>query len=121
MPSTAARRPRCWSPRPEAGAYCAGADEGALRALRAFGEQYGLLFQITDDILDVTGDEKEVGKSLGKDAQEGKLTFPAVYGLEGAKQRAAETARAALLALEPFGEAAWYLRELAQGTLNRRA
>jgi len=105
----------------EAGAYCAGADESTVSGLRAFGEHYGLLFQVTDDILDVTGDSKDLGKSAGKDAQAGKLTFPAVYGLPGAKQKAGETAKAALLALEPFGERAWYLRELVGATLTRKA
>ncbi|MDL2258545.1 polyprenyl synthetase family protein [Eubacteriales bacterium OttesenSCG-928-K08] len=105
----------------EAGGLCAGANAAELKALQTFGEQYGLLFQITDDLLDVIGEEENMGKTLGKDAKTGKLTFPAVYGLEGAQLRAKQAAKAALLALEPFGVKAWYLKELVNSTISRRS
>ncbi len=104
----------------EAGAYCANADDWAVKALREFGGQYGLLFQITDDILDVTGNPEELGKSTGKDEREGKLTFPCLYGLEGAKKQAGLAADAAAEALRPFGEKAWFFKSLIEYTLTRR-
>ncbi|MEL7602326.1 MAG: polyprenyl synthetase family protein [Bacillota bacterium] len=104
----------------EAGAHCANADKWGIEALRQFGGQYGLLFQITDDILDVTGNAKDLGKSTGKDEREGKLTFPFVYGLNGAKERAEQAAMAAAAALRPFGDKAWYFHELIEYTLARR-
>ena len=83
--------------------------------------QYGLLFQITDDILDVTGEESSMGKTLGKDEKAGKLTFPAVYGLDGAMVKAEEAAAAAHAALNPLGERAWFFRELVSYTLTRKS
>lgn len=105
----------------EAGAYCAHADKGALENLQAFAEQYGMLFQITDDILDVTGEGALLGKTTGKDANAGKLSFPAVYGLEGAQQYAARAAQKAQRALLPFGEKAGYLNTLVGDTVSRKA
>lgn len=104
----------------ESGAFCANADADALSALREFGAQYGLLFQITDDILDVVGDAESLGKTTGKDAQAGKLTFPAIYGVKGAVENAAQAAEAARAALVPFGEDARFFRELIDYTLTRK-
>ncbi|MDL2234803.1 polyprenyl synthetase family protein [Christensenellaceae bacterium OttesenSCG-928-L17] len=103
----------------EAGAYCAGADAQQMDALRAFGEAYGLLFQITDDILDETGNAKSLGKSIGKDKQAGKITFVTIFGLEGAKEYARQTAHDACKALTMFGQDAWYFQELINKTLVR--
>lgn len=105
----------------EAGAHCAGAGEETLAYLREFGAHYGLLFQITDDILDITGDEGSMGKTLGKDEKTGKLTFPAVYGLDGAIVKAEEAAAKAHAALYPLGERAWFLKELVSYTLTRKS
>ncbi len=102
------------------GAYCADAQECEIAALREFGEQYGLLFQITDDILDVTGSAEDLGKSTGKDEREGKLTFPFVYGLSGAQARADIAAQAAIAVLRPFGKNAQYFHSLVEYTLTRR-
>lgn len=71
-----------------AGAYSADADESAIKTLTEFSEKLGLLFQITDDILDCEGDPKLMGKTLGKDEKENKLTFVSLCGLDGAKRRA---------------------------------
>ena len=103
-----------------AGAYCAEAQEHEIAALREFGEQYGLLFQITDDILDITGSAEDLGKSTGKDEREGKLTFPFVYGLSGAQARADMAAQAAIAALKPFGNNTKYFHSLVEYTLTRR-
>ena len=82
-----------------AGAHVGGADEASLYKLEACAQYIGLLFQITDDILDVKGDESIVGKTLGKDDKEGKLTYVSLYGLEGAKEAARRTAEKAKLAI----------------------
>lgn len=64
------------------GAKYAGADEPTVRRLRDFGVSLGKAFQITDDLLDLVGDEHEVGKSLGRDVDKGKLTLPLIHYLE---------------------------------------
>jgi farnesyl diphosphate synthase len=66
------------------GALHAGADAAARRAVERYGEALGLLFQIADDLLDVTSDSATLGKTAGKDAEQDKLTYPSVFGLEGA-------------------------------------
>ena len=80
---------------------------------------YGVLFQITDDLLDVLGDSKTVGKTLGKDAAHQKLTYPALYGIETAKRMAQEEARFAKEALRQFGDRATWFLTLADQTLTR--
>lgn len=105
----------------EAGAYCADCEEAKLFCLREFGLQYGLLFQITDDILDITGDQEILGKTPGKDEKAQKLTFPAIYGLDGAKVKAEEAAAAAYAALDLLGESAAFFRALITYTLARSA
>ena len=90
----------------ELGALHAGADPGILRAVGRYGDALGLLFQIADDLLDVTSDAATLGKTAGKDAAQDKLTYPAVFGLEGAlreRDRALGEARAAASAVEPPG------------------
>jgi len=63
----------------ELGASCSGADEGLARAMYDYGERLGVAFQIVDDLLDLTGDEAVVGKTLGKDLEKGKLTLPLIH------------------------------------------
>ena len=96
-----------------------GEDSPQWRALTAYGVNFGLLFQAVDDILDVTGDEKTLGKSTGKDAAEGKLTYVTLYGLEGAREKAAALARQAENSLDVFGEKAAFFRDLLAGMENR--
>ena len=76
----------------ELGALLGGAAGERRRAFLEFGRGLGLLFQIADDILDVTGTAASLGKSPGKDAAAGKLTYPAVFGLDAARRRLAELA-----------------------------
>ncbi len=104
-----------------AGAYIAGAGEEQLSALDSYGEAYGRLFQMTDDILDVEGDFEGMGKTLGKDQAENKLTYISLYGMERAKELAVETAQQAVNSLDIFGERAELLRELALSCLSRRS
>lgn len=102
-----------------AGGLAGNADADSLAALREFGAHFGVLFQITDDLLDVEGDAAKVGKTLGKDVAHQKLTYPGLYGLAQAKRMAAAEARLAKEALAPFGKrAAWFLT-LAEQTLTR--
>jgi geranylgeranyl pyrophosphate synthase len=70
----------------------AGVDGARRGEFIEFGRGLGLLFQVADDILDVTGTAASLGKSPGKDAATGKLTYPAVYGLDVARSRLAEFA-----------------------------
>jgi geranylgeranyl diphosphate synthase, type II len=72
-------------------------------AYRRFGDELGVLFQIVDDILDVTGSDKELGKPSGSDARHGKITYVSAFGLDRAKQWAAESHRNAKTALAETG------------------
>lgn len=103
----------------EAGAYCANATEEEIAALQCFGKAYGMLFQITDDILDLTGSKKEMGKTIGKDESSGKLTFPFVYGLEKSKELANIEYERAKSAISVFGEKADYFLSLLDFTISR--
>lgn len=78
------------------GALLCEAPEPALRSFRAFAQELGMLFQIIDDILDVVGDERAIGKTAGKDAEAGKVTYVSRFGLGGARARAAATHARAL-------------------------
>lgn len=89
------------------GAILAGADERQQRALADFGRQFGLAFQITDDILDVVGEQSKLGKPVGSDAANHKTTYVSLFGLDGARQaaeKAQQGAQNALLALGERGE-----------------
>jgi geranylgeranyl diphosphate synthase type II len=103
------------------GAIYAGAAPGQLAALSAFGEHIGLAFQMIDDILDVEESSEALGKTAGKDAQQEKITFPAVYGLAESKRMAEAERLKAHAALESFGARAQRLRELADLIVQRKA
>lgn len=102
-----------------AGAYVSKTEQNDLMALEKFAQQFGLLFQITDDILDIKGDINSIGKTPGKDITSGKLTYPQLYGVEGSKQKAAESANAAIAAIESYGENADFLIHFTESILNR--
>jgi len=101
------------------GAIYAGAREFELDAVSRFGEHVGLAFQIVDDILDVEQPTEALGKTAGKDAQQQKITFPAVYGLPESHQMAERERAAAHEALASFGARADRLRELADLIVQR--
>lgn len=103
------------------GAIYAGAHEMKLAALTDFGEHVGLAFQIVDDVLDVEESSETLGKTAGKDAQQQKITFPAVYGLEHSREMANRERAAAHASLDIFGERGERLKQLADLVVHRKA
>jgi geranylgeranyl diphosphate synthase type II len=103
------------------GAIYAGAAPDEYNALSCYGEHVGLAFQIVDDILDVEESSEALGKTAGKDAQQQKITFPAVYGLERSHEMAAEECARAHEVLAPFGDRAARLHELADLIVKRKS
>lgn len=95
------------------GGRLAGANSETIARLRTFGEKAGLAFQIVDDVLDVTQDSAQLGKTAGKDTASVKATWPAVFGLERSGHDAKELVADAFQALEPFGMDADGLKGLA--------
>ncbi len=105
----------------ECGCILAGAREEQRAAARLYGRELGIAFQITDDILDVIGEEKVVGKQLRHDAESGKATWPALIGLESAINLAELHCKAAEAALGDLfnGSDAEILRRVAQKLAHR--
>jgi geranylgeranyl diphosphate synthase, type II len=103
------------------GAICAGADAGGVLAISEYGEHVGLAFQIVDDILDVEESSQALGKTAGKDAAQGKITFPAVYGLDTSRAMASQECLKAHAALAPFGDRAQRLHEIADLIVHRKS
>ncbi len=101
------------------GAIFAGASEAQYTALSCYGEHVGLAFQIVDDILDVEESSEHLGKTAGKDAQQHKITFPAVYGLEASRRMAEEECERAHHAVQLLGGRAMRLHELADHIVRR--
>ena len=101
------------------GAIMAQADEKQLEALTTYADCFGLAFQITDDILDVVGDEAVIGKPVGSDERNDKSTYVTLTSLEEARRLAADTVAQAVEALEVFGDKASFLKELVEMLLER--
>jgi Geranylgeranyl pyrophosphate synthase len=101
------------------GAVLSGATAAQEDALRAYGEQVGLAFQIVDDVLDVTGDGAKLGKPTGSDAKHDKATYPKLFGLEESRRLAFEAAEAASAALASFDQRADPLRAFARFIVER--
>lgn len=101
------------------GAIIAGANERELNAVTQYATNLGLLFQITDDLLDVTATEQELGKTPGKDARSAKATYPALYGLDKARAAATKAHDDAVAALKTIDQPTETLRQIADFTLNR--
>ena len=103
------------------GAILGTASDQARHALRAYAHDVGLAFQIADDLLDVEGDEAEVGKKTGKDANAGKATFVSLLGVERAHEQAEMLSDQAREHLKVFGAEADPLRELSVFVVHRRS
>lgn len=95
------------------GAILAGADGVALDALMDYGRCVGIAFQVADDLLDCVGDQSQMGKTLGKDAEQGKITYVSSYGLDGARKILHDLTAEAKSSLSAFGEKAEFLTLLA--------
>jgi geranylgeranyl diphosphate synthase, type II len=102
-----------------AGATLSGAGKKQMKALNAYGRHIGLAFQIADDILDITADKKLLGKR-GSDRDNNKLTYPALFGLDGSRALAAGHVSKAKKALSIFGTKAEILRKLADYIIERQ-
>lgn len=104
------------------GGMLAGADPAGLEALTVYGEAAGLAFQVADDILDVKGETALMGKTAGSDERKSKLTYPSVYGVEAARQKASDMVKKALAALDgAFGAGAEPLRAIARYIIERKS
>jgi geranylgeranyl diphosphate synthase type II len=104
----------------ESGAVLAGADETDVDRAREYGRNIGVAFQIADDVLDVVGDEKTIGKPVGSDQEKGKNTYPSLVGLEKSRELArGYVARARELLAPLSGAEADFLSELAQYIVDR--
>ena len=103
----------------EAGFILAGADDAEVAAGCEYGVNLGLAFQMVDDLLDVEGDAATLGKTPGKDAAEGKLTWVAVKGIDQTRVDAQHAVEKAVSALEMISGETNFLKTLAQTTLNR--
>jgi len=105
----------------EAGAIMGRVDSARRHALHAYAHDMGLAFQIADDLLDVEGREEDVGKAVGKDADQGKATFVSILGVERARDQARMLADQAIAHLDVFEERAAPLRAVARFVVERRA
>ena len=105
----------------EAGAILGNARDEKYQALIDYSRRIGIAFQIADDILDVEGDQALVGKTLNKDAEQGKITFVSIYGLSKAKQIAKDFISEAEHVLNIFGNKADTLKQLAHYIIERKS
>jgi geranylgeranyl diphosphate synthase type II len=103
----------------ELGGLSADATPAQIAMLAAYGQGFGLAFQIADDLLDAEGDEAAMGKRVGKDADRGKLTFPTIVGIEESRARGRGLVEEAVAAVAGLGDAANDLRSLARWIITR--
>jgi len=102
------------------GGMYAGASPDQAEHLRCFGQSIGLAFQIVDDVLDVTQTSAQLGKTAGKDLASEKATYPALFGLDESKKKAAALLQSASNAVENFGPRGDCLKHLAQFLVERK-
>jgi farnesyl diphosphate synthase len=103
----------------EAGAILGQAGKEHRDRMRSYAQDFGLAFQITDDLLDVTSTAEKTGKAVGKDKDQGKATLISIYGVEGAKAEAGKLVDRAIETLAPYGDKAVELQALATYLLDR--
>lgn len=101
------------------GALCAGADAALLQRLDTYAEDFGLAFQIRDDLLDVEGSSTQLGKTAGKDAAQAKSTYPALLGMDGSRRLLVELGLKMLDTVAPLGPAAVELLALGEMAILR--
>jgi len=102
------------------GGMYTGASNGDLARLRIYGRSIGLAFQIVDDVLDVTQTSEQLGKTAGKDTAAEKATYPALFGIEESLRKADALVNEACAQLDPFGQPATTLKELAHFLVERK-
>jgi len=102
-----------------AAGWLAGAGNEEIDALGRYGEAFGRVFQATDDLLDVIGSSEEMGKTLGKDAEQGKLTMISMFGVEGTREKIRQQLSDAEAALAVFGDKADFFRALIASMVDR--
>ena len=103
------------------GGIYAGATASDIAHLRTYGQSIGLAFQIVDDVLDLTQTSEQLGKTAGKDAAAEKTTYPALFGIEESLRKADALVDQACAQLDPFGESATTLKELARFLAKRKS
>ncbi|MBW1856686.1 MAG: polyprenyl synthetase family protein [Deltaproteobacteria bacterium] len=103
-----------------AGTILAGGNEDEGEAMNSYGQQIGLAFQIADDILNIEGDRKAMGKGTGSDKEKGKITYPSVFGTAESKTIQKELIENAIESLKKFDTRAEPLRDLARYIINRK-
>jgi geranylgeranyl pyrophosphate synthase len=103
------------------GGLAAGAEERAVAALAAYGDEIGLAFQIADDVLDATGTSDQLGKTAGRDRALAKSTYVSVLGVGGARAEAGRLAGRAVMHLDAGGVPSGSLGALAQYIVSRRS
>jgi geranylgeranyl diphosphate synthase type II len=101
------------------GGIIAGASQAQLDMLRTYGEKIGLAFQITDDILDVTSSNEQLGKTAGKDQAARKATYPAIFGIEASRARAQQLIEEAVSAISELGAEVRWLEAIARYSIAR--
>jgi geranylgeranyl diphosphate synthase type II len=102
------------------GGIYAGGEAEDIKCLRSFGQQVGLAFQIVDDVLDVTQTSEQLGKTAGKDTAAEKTTYPALFGVDESVKKADALVASAFIQLDPFGERAATLKEIARYLVERK-
>jgi len=102
------------------GAILAGGEEHQVNALTSYGQNIGLAFQVSDDILDIEGNSQELGKNVGSDERQGKITYPTLLGLSRSKEIQRELLERAIEALKPFDHRSEPLRDIARYIIARR-
>ena len=102
-----------------AGTILAGGNEDEEKAMNSYGQQIGLAFQIADDILNIEGDRKAMGKGTGSDKEKGKITYPSVFGTAESKTIQKELIENAIESLKKFDTRAEPLRDLARYIIER--
>ena len=103
------------------GALLGGANEKEIKALNLYANNIGLAFQVADDILNVIGDPKKMGKAVGTDAERDKNTFPSVMGLSDSQEYARQLIEKALHAIESFDKKSEPLRAIARYIIERNS